>query len=181
MRKTTRSITDGAITATLSVMLLLVDRLVAGFLMSFLPLPLIVYGIYYSIKETILAYVVTVLLVAIFPGQLSTTILMLMYGVIAVIYVGVSKTNLNKYLKFLFLFFGVTLCWIVMITGFGSLFGLSFELTKQEIITFLNITDANLINILAIGVIVVSMILETLIITLASEFITQRMKLHRKV
>ena len=104
-----------------------------------------------------------------------------MYGLIAVIYVGVSKTNLNKYLKFLFLFFGVTLCWIVMITGFGSLFGLSFELTKQEIITFLNITDANLINILAIGVIVVSMILETLIITLASEFITQRMKLHRKV
>lgn len=180
MRKTTTSITHGAITASITVVLLLIDRVLAGFLMSFLPLPLIVYGLYYSIKEASITYVVTVLLVMIVPGQLSTTVLMIIYGFVGMVYIAVFKSQMPRIIKFLFVYVGLALGYFVMISFFGAFFGLEFQMTVDEVIKFLNITNQQTAQNVAVVVILLTILLETIIVFMSARIITQRMKLHRK-
>lgn len=179
MKRSTLSITHGAITASITVVLLLVDRLIAGFLMSFLPIPLIVYGLYYSIKESFLTYIVTVLLVMIIPGQLPTTMLMIVYGFVGLVYIAVFKTDLSKIMKFIIVFIGVAIGYYIMVRFFGQFFGLDFSTTMMEVETMFKITDPTKVRILAFTVIFLTMFLETLIIFMAANLVTMRIKRHR--
>ena len=180
MRKTTTCITHGAMTASITVVLLLIDRVFAGFLMSFLPLPLIVYGLYYSIKEALITYVVTVLLVMIVPGQLPTTVLMVIYGFVGMIYIAVFKSQMHRFIKFLFVYGGMAIGYFVMIRFFGTFFGLEFHMTVDEVVRFLKVTNPQTAQNLAIVVILLTILLETFIIFMGANIITQRMKVHRK-
>ncbi len=179
MNRNTQSITHGAITAALTVLLILADRLVAGFIMSFTPLPLIVYGLYYSVKESILTYVVTVLLVMIIPGQLPTTILMISYGLVALIFIWAYKKEFHKFFKFLAVYIGNLINFVVMMKFFGKFFGLEFGLLITELqMIFKSMSHQNL-QILAVFVVLLTVTLETFVIYIGADYITYLMKRHR--
>lgn len=180
MRQSTKSMTHGAITAALTVLLLLADRMLAGFIMSFLPLPLIVYGMYYSLKESVITYVVTVLLVMIIPGQLPTTIMMITYGFVGLVYIGVFKTNLKKWRKFLVVFLGNFINYFIMMKFFGNFFGMEINLLITQISGFLSFLEPKTVTILAILMVLFTVALETLIIFLSSVQVSYLMKRHRK-
>ena len=76
------------ITASITVVLLLVINI--AILMSFLPIPLIVYGLYYSIKRFFNLHSYRSL-VMIIPRQLPTTMLMIVYGFVGLVYIAVFK------------------------------------------------------------------------------------------
>ena len=182
MNRNTRSITQGALTAALSVIIVLFDRLVSGFIMPFLPLPLIVYGTYHTINETILSYVVTVLLVAIVPGSLPTTILMLMYGVIAIVYLMIVRMKTGNLIKFALLALGVSFVYGVMIVNFGAFFGLSYDTALTEgamLLKFVGIQNENLVKYVVYLTIFSTIILETIIISISAKFLVTRIGVHR--
>lgn len=180
MNRKTLSITHGAITAALTVLLILADRLVAGFIMSFLPIPLIVYGMYYSVKESFVVYVVTVLLVMIIPGQLPTTILMINYGLLAILYIAIFKTKLPNKLKILVIYLGNLLNYFIMMRFFGAFFGLEFSTLIQEYeLIFKNVGTEVLYYMAIVGVLFTAA-METFIIYLAAKQVTYLMKRHRK-
>lgn len=183
MNRKTRSITQGALTASLSVIIVLLDRLLNGFIMPFLPLPLIIYGQYHTIGETLLAYVVTILLVAIVPGSIPTTILMILYGLIALVYLLINRSNYNKVLKFLLLVMGISIAYIVMILNFGAFFGLNLEVAFMEARAFIQFIfkaeNENLVKYVVYLIIFSTIILETIIINLSAKFLIMRIGIHR--
>ncbi len=187
MRRNTLSITHGAITAALSVLIILGDRIVAGFIMPFIPLPLIVYGLYYPMKQSIITYVSTVFLVMMVPGQLPTTILMMTYGLVALVYIAIFKTKINKYMKVFVLYLANLLNYFLMMTFFGQFFGLDLKTLVLEIEMFfefitkssLVLPEATLYNLALVGV-MGTVAMETFIIYLSATQLTYFMKRHRK-
>lgn len=182
MNRNTRSITQGALTAALSVITVLFDRLVGGFIMPFLPLPLIVYGAYHTLNETILSYVVTVLLVAIVPGSLPTTILMLMYGLIAIVYLMIVKMKIGNFYKFCLLTLGVSVVYGVMIVNFGAFFGLTYDIAFAEagaMLKFVGIENESIVKNVVYLTIFSTIILETIIISISAKFLLMRIGVHR--
>lgn len=179
MNRSTKSMTHGAITAALSVILILIDRLLGGFIMSFLPLPLIIYGIYYNFNQSILTYIVSVLLVMIIPGQLPTTILMMTYGFVGLVYIGVMKTNWRRLHKFLVVFGGNLINYLIMMKFFGKFFGMDFQTLTLEIqMIFKSMSTQNL-QIIALIVLLLTIAIETFIIYISSTRLIYLMKRHR--
>ena len=179
MNRNTRTIAEGAMTAALSVVVLLSSEITGGFMMPFLPLPIIIYGIYHTLKDSILVYVVSILLVAIIPGQLPTTVMMVMYGFVALVYVGIDKKNVPNSVRFLVVLLGTAINYIVMIAFFGPFFGLDFNITLTEVRTFLRINNENLVKTIAIGVIFITMVLETIVIFMSANMVRIRLAHHR--
>ncbi|NLW15216.1 MAG: DUF2232 domain-containing protein [Erysipelothrix sp.] len=180
MNRSTRSLTQGAITGALTVILILANQMTANFLMSFIPLPLIIYGMEHGFKNSIITYVVCVLLVAIVPGDLPTTVLMITYGIVGLVYVMVVNKNISKTAKFIVVSLGNSINYILLMYFFGTFFGLTLETTMLEIETFLKVTDPALIWILSIGIIVFTIILETFIIFYSSQQVKYMLERHRK-
>lgn len=180
MKQTTRSMTHGAITAALTVVLLLVDRMLAGFLMSFLPLPLIIYGLYYPLNQSIITYVVTVLLVMIIPGQLPTTIMMITYGFVGLVYIWAHKKDVSDNIKFFIVFLGNFINYFIMMKFFGSFFGMEFNLLITQVQGFLKFLSPSLVKVLAMIIVLFTIALETVIIFLSARQLTYLMKSHRK-
>ncbi|WZU01625.1 hypothetical protein MGH68_00155 [Erysipelothrix sp. D19-032] len=58
--KTTKHLTTGAMTVALTTLVMLFDRATVGVFMSFLPVPLIVYGFYFGLKSSFPVYVACV-------------------------------------------------------------------------------------------------------------------------
>ena len=180
MNRNTKSITHGAITAALTVLVILGDRLVAGFIMSFVPLPLIVYGLYYTVGESMLTYVVTVLLVMIIPGQLPTTILMITYGFVAMVFITVYKKHVHRYLKFLAVYLGNLVNYVVMMKFFGKFFGMDFNTLITEVNMIFKSASPKNLQIIAIFIILITVTLETFIIYISANYVSYLMKRHRK-
>lgn len=180
MKKTTISLAHGAMTAALTVLLVLLDRLTVGFLMPFLPIPLILYGMFYSLAETATAYIVTVLLVAIIPGSFPITIMMCSYGAIALIYTSISKKDVSKFVRIFIVFLGVALHYFIMIHFFGAFFGLKFETTMLEVEKFFRINNEIMVKIVALLIVLATIIMETFIIFLSTELVETKLRVHRK-
>lgn len=180
MRRQTVSITQGSITAALTVVLILTDRMLAGFIMTFIPLPLIVYGMYHPMKESIITYVATVFLVMIVPGQLPTTILMITYGIVALVYIVVNKTELKKSLKFIIIYLSNLVNYLIMMTFFGKFFGLEMRVFMLEIKAITRISNQDTLFILATAGLLFTVLLETFIIYVGANQLSYLMKRHRK-
>ena len=180
MRKTTKSITHGALTAAITVVLILVDRVFVGLFMSFIPLPLIVYGLYYTVKESLVTYLVTVFLVMMVFGQLPITILTIVYGFVGLVYIAVSKTEINKTIKFLAVFFGLMVAYVIMILFFGAFFGMDIFSTMMELQSILKVNDPQILKVGAYLILMLTVALETFVIFMSATLITQSMKRHRK-
>lgn len=180
MRKTTKSITHGALTAAITVVLILVDRVFVGLFMSFIPLPLIVYGLYYTVKESLVTYLVTVFLVMMVFGQLPITILTIVYGFVGLVYIAVFKTEINKIIKFLAVFFGLMVAYVIMILFFGAFFGMDIFSTMMELQSILKVNDPQILKVGAYLILMLTVALETFVIFMSATLITQSMKQHRK-
>lgn len=180
MRKTTKSITHGALTAAITVVLILVDRVFVGLFMSFIPLPLIVYGLYYTVKESLVTYLVTVFLVMMVFGQLPITILTIVYGFVGLVYIAVFKTEFNKIIKFLAVFFGLMVAYVIMILFFGAFFGMDIFSTMMELQSILKVNDPQILKVGAYLILMLTVALETFVIFMSATLITQSMKRHRK-
>lgn len=179
MNRKTTSITHGAITAALTVIVIMLDRVLAGFLMTFVNMPLIIYGLYYSTKETFLTYIVTVLLVMIVPGQLPTTILMISYGLVGVAYVYMNKKDISNALRFLFVSLANGINYLIMMKFFGSFFGMEFNLLLVETQTMLKLSNETTVLYMTIFILITTILLETFIIFMTANYLSLRMKKHR--
>lgn len=138
MKRETKKITQGAMIVAMLGILFVIDRQSAGlfdYMMAWIiPLPFVVYGALYGLKDTLVPYVASIFLSII----LATPVLVIytiMYGSIGLIYgYGVSKRWQGRHLFFSTIV-GSTIVFFITMLLFASFFGFSvvedIELIKE--------------------------------------------------
>nr|WP_252968992.1 hypothetical protein [Erysipelothrix rhusiopathiae] len=91
--KKTLSLTYGAMTVALTGIILFFDRITAGFFMTFLALPLIVYGSYCDWSDAFVVYLSCIIMAVIMSGLFSTVLMMAGYGAVGLAYIYSMKKN----------------------------------------------------------------------------------------
>lgn len=137
MRKT-KNLTTGAITLGLSAILILLDTFTAGSFMVILALPLVIYGYYFSIKETLITYVCTVILSFIITGYIPTIITVSGYGLIGLALVVARRKQLKTNLTYIMMYVAALPVYVVMISFFDVYFlGQSIQEMFEITLTYL--------------------------------------------
>ena len=181
MRKTV-NLTHGAMTVALTGMLLLLDRLFLGFFMPFLALPLIVYGISYSLKDTAVVAFANVLVSVILSGLLPTVLTMVGYAFVGLAYVYAYQKKLSNKYYYLLMSIFMSIFYIIMVGFFGEYFGISVSETIDAMATLpmVGIVDPIVIKITAYLSIVLTMLMEVFIVKVSADMVIRLLRRHRK-
>lgn len=123
--RNTKHITTGAFTIGLTSLIILGDRVSVGTFMSFLALPIIVYGYYYSFKSSVVVYASCVLMSFVLTGYLPTIITMLGYGFVGLSLVYSRNKSFSSLKTYLIMYITSIPIYSVMIFFFGEYFGVS--------------------------------------------------------
>lgn len=181
MRKTLH-LTHGAMTVALTGILLFMDRITLGFFMPFLALPLIVYGINYSLKETSIVAFSNVLISVILSGLLPTVLTMAGYGFVGLAYVYAHQHNFTKKGTYLIMSVFMSLFYLIMVGFFGEYFGISIT---ESIEILSNLEIASFISPIAIKFtayfsIVLTMFMEVFIVKVSADMVIHLLRRNRK-
>lgn len=143
--KSTRSITHGAMTLGLIVIIMYLDRMSSQLFSFLLGLPLLIYAMEFGIRDGFVVYITSIILTFIL-GSLPTAILMSGYGATAIsLCYGIN--HFNKQWKIYLLSFIVALpLYIIMLSLFSEFFGYDMH----EFTSYVGTWGAYLIIILLI-------------------------------
>lgn len=130
MRKT-QHITSGAMTLGLMALLIVLDRVSLGTVMSFLALPLVVYGAFYDFKATSVVYGASIVLAFVLTGYLPTVIMMAGYGLVGLVLVYANQRKFSKPLTYGLMYLASIPVYVVMIRFFGDYFGVNIPQTLE--------------------------------------------------
>lgn len=125
--RNTKHITAGAFTVALTSLIIVLDRVTVGMMMSFLALPLIIYGYYYSFKSTIVVFFSCVLMSFVLTGYLPLIISTLGYGFIGLSLVYSRDKSLSNLETYGLMYVCSIPVYTVLIMFFGEYFGLSLK------------------------------------------------------
>ncbi|MDE8320327.1 DUF2232 domain-containing protein [Erysipelothrix rhusiopathiae] len=120
--KKTLSLTYGAMTVALTGIILFFDRITAGFFMTFLALPLIVYGSYCDWSDAFVVYLSCIIMAVIMSGLFSTVLMMAGYGAVGLAYIYSMKKNASPSRSYLAMGVVIALFYFIMIRFFWSSF-----------------------------------------------------------
>lgn len=181
MRKTVH-LTHGAMTVALTGILLFMDRITVGFFMPFLALPLIVYGINYSMKETATVAFSNVLLAIILSGLLPTVLTMVGYAFVGLAYVYAYQHNFTKKQYYLIMSVFMSLIYVVMIAFFSGYFGIDIKDTIDSVANMPMASDFNAqhIKLIAYSSIPLTMLMEVFIVKVSADLVIRLLGRHRK-
>lgn len=181
MRKTVH-LTHGAMTVALTGILLFMDRITVGFFMPFLALPLIVYGINYSLKETATVAFSNVLIAVILSGLLPTIITMIGYGFVGLAYVFAYQHNFTKKQYYLILFVIMSIIYFVMIKFFSEYFGVNIAETIDAVANMPMAVHYNAkhIKLIAYSSIPLTVLMEVFIVKVSADLVIRFLGHHRK-
>lgn len=167
--KTTKHLTTGAMTVALTTLVMLFDRATVGVFMSFLPVPLIVYGFYFGLKSSFPVYVACVVSALIFTGYLPTVLLMTGYGLIGLVCIFANSKKLKTRQTYALLVVSAIPVYVLMITQFGAFFGFEYSLAysaTQNMMPY--IANPAIYHIIIIIGILILILMETFIIKTSS-------------
>lgn len=181
MRKTLH-LTHGAMTVALTGILLFMDRITLGFFMPFLALPLIVYGVNYSLKETAIVGFSTVLIAIIMSGLLPTVITMIGYVFVGLAYVYAYQHNFTKKSTYFIMSIFMSFFYVLMVGFFSEYFGVSVTESIDYIsqLEFASIVKPIVIKITAYSSIVLTMLMEVFIVKVSADMVIHLLRRNRK-
>ena len=169
-------------TVALTGILLFMDRITVGFFMPFLALPLIVYGINYSMKETATVAFSNVLVAIILSGLLPTVITMAGYGFVGLAYVYAYQHNFTKKQYYLIMSVFMSIIYIVMIGFFSGYFGIDIQETIDSVANMPMASQFNPqhIKLIAYSSLPLTMIMEVFIVKVSADLVIRLLGRHRK-
>ena len=181
MRKTIH-LTHGAMTIALTGVLLMMDRLFMGFFMPFLALPLIVYGINYSLKETALVAFANVLISIMLSGLLPAVLATIGYGFVGLAYVYAYQHNFTKKQYYIIMSIFMSIIYFVMVAFFGEYFGISVIDTVDTLAnTYVGQrVGPNVVKTLAYSTIPLTMLMEVFIVKVSADLVIRLVGTRRK-
>lgn len=181
MRKTV-NLTHGAMTVALTGIILLMDRLFLGFFMPFFALPLIIYGVTYSLKDSAVVAFSNVLISVILSGLLPAVLTMIGYAFVGLAYIYAYQHKLSKKYYYLLMSIFMSIFYVVMVGFFGEYFGVSVTETIDAMATLpmVAIVDPIVIKITAYMSIVLTMLMEVIIVKVSADMVIHLLRRHRK-
>lgn len=178
--KKTLSLTYGAMTVALTGIILFFDRITAGFFMTFLALPLIVYGSYCDLSDAFVVYISCILMAVIMSGLFSTVLMMAGYGAVGLAYIYSMKRNDKPLRSYLVMGVVIALFYFIMIRFFGPAFGMDFQEMLQSVKAVLNVHNPILINVISVGMVLLTMVMELFIIKTSADIVLVMLHRNRK-
>lgn len=181
--KNTRSITSGAMTVALTGIILFLDRITVGLFMSFLGIPLMVYGYFFTFNESIIVYISIVLLSVIVSGMLPTVVMMAGYGLVGLSFIWAKEKGLST--KKLLTLMGIVLgfVYIIMVLFFGEYFGFSIGVATEAVRSFLETLGINAtwgVDLVAYLLLFVTYLMELFVIYMCGNLIINMLSKHKK-
>lgn len=176
MNQQIKSITFGAITAGIGVLAVFSLSITAGITMPFLSIPLIIYGLYFDLKQCVTTSFVMTLLVGIVFGSVPYLVMMATYNIVALAYIYAHQNNYSLKKKFMFVVSANAFNYLILMTFFGAIFGLDFQTTVHEVVTILGIQEGPVTTTIAACVIAVTIILESCIVLMGTNLVVTRLQ-----
>lgn len=138
--KSVKSVTYGAMSVGLIALILLFDRILVGnlgFMLSLIiPVPLVIYGMKFSFKESIVVYLTMVVASVIFNGMLSAVVSVAGFGLVGLVMVYANEQEYSAWKSNVLLFFSMSIIYTIMIVFFEGYFGVSITDTIDTIANF---------------------------------------------
>lgn len=170
--RNTKHITTGAITIGLTSILILLDRVSAGLFMSFLALPLVIYGFYFPFKAAITVYFSCVLMSFVLTGHLPLIITIAGYGLVGLSLIYSRNKRLKSSQTYLLMYVTSIPVYFIMVTFFGEYFGVSINETVHAITEMMpTIADENSIRIAAYLSLALMPLIEAYILKVSSTLV----------
>lgn len=179
MRKTIH-LTHGAMTVALTGILLLLDRIFLGFFMPFLALPLIVYGSYYSLKESAVVALSNVLISVVLSGLLPAVLTTIGYGFVGLSYIYAYKHEYKNSQYYFIMSIFMSLFYIFMILFFGEYFGIDIPETIEIVSEYITLVNPVLIKTLAYVSVFLTMLMEVFIVKKSSDIVIHLLQRNSK-
>lgn len=175
--KQTKSLTVGAMTIALTMMIMMLDRITTGFFMTFLGIPLVVYGSYYDLKNSVIVYVACIVMTFILTAYLPTILLMLGYGGMGLATVYTYKKNMKKWQSYFFTYLLSLPFYFVMIYYFGQFFGVDIQASIDLVANIIPVESNELVANLFVWLnIMILPALEVWLIRISAYLVTNLLK-----
>lgn len=169
--KNTRHITMGAMTLGLSAIIQLLAHSTLGFFMSFLTVPLVVYGYFYSFRSSVVVYIASIGLSFALTGYLPTIITVAGYGLVGLALIYGMRQKWGSLKRFLVATIAVIPVYVVMIGFFSEYFGYSIPETVLAITRVIpSVPSCLIITIVYLGALLLGL-MEVYIIKVVSEML----------
>ena len=170
--RNTKHITTGAITIGLTSILILLDRVSAGLFMSFLALPLVIYGFYFPLKAASTVYISSVLMSFVLTGHLPMIISVAGYGLVGLSLIYARNKQLETRHTYLLMYITSIPVYFIMVNFFGEYFGLSINETIMDLKQMMpNVADEKSITIAAYASIALMPLIEAYILKVSSTLV----------
>lgn len=154
--KSVKAVTYGAMSVGLISLLFFLDRLFVGnlgFMMSIvIPIPLVLYGYKFSLKEGVAVYITMIIASVIFNGMPPAIVSMTGFGLIGLIYIHAYEQEYSVLKKNVLLFICMGIVYLIMMQLFAAYFGLSIQDTVETV----NKIAPYLSSIIVYGIVVLS-------------------------
>ena len=177
----TKNITYGAMIVGIMSLALFLDRATGGSLSPFLSLPitipLIVYGMMFNLKSSIVVYFVSIIVSFLFSGMLPSMLMVVGYGGIALIYIYAVRNNFSDLSKNVIMAIGLGVFYWLMISFFDEYFGFSVNEFVTWFATVLPVASHRVYFVLAYLMAIITIFLELLVINIAASFMILRLRL----
>lgn len=180
--KNVKSVTYGAMTVALFSMLMLLDRLFVGnlgFMMSIIiPIPLIIYGLKFSLKESGIVYLTMIFSSILFNGMPPAIISVLGFGFVGLVMIYTYEQEYSAFKKNVLLFFSMGIVYLIMIAFFSSYFGLSIQETVDTIVRYFPNVSVLILYTVTWTSVVLTILMEIYILNTATKLLSQRLEKH---
>lgn len=176
--KSVKSVTYGAMSVGLLALILLLDRFLVGnlgFMMSLLiPVPLVIYGMKFSFKDSIVVYFSMVVASVIFNGMLPAVISVIGFGLVGLVMVYTNEQEYSAFISDVLLFFSMSIIYTIMIVFFESYFGVSISETIDTIAQYAPQLSYQLLYGVTILSIILTIFMEMFIVKTLVKLIVMR-------
>lgn len=182
--KSVKSVTYGAMSVGLISLLFLLDRLFLGnlgFMMSIvIPIPLVLYGIKFSFKESIVVYITMILASVIFNGMPPAVVSMAGFGFIGLAMVYAHEQEYSALKKNVLLFLCMSVVYVVMMQLFASYFGLSVQDSVDTVVKAAPFLSKAVVYFIVVISIVLTILMEMFILNTTIKLLSIRLVKHLK-
>lgn len=182
--KSVQSVTYGAMSVGLFSLVLLLDRLFIGnlgFMMSLIiPLPLVIYGIKFTLKETFVVYLTMIVSSFIFSGMPPAMVSVIGFGLVGLVMVYTHKQEYGFCRKNILLFLSMVIIYSIMIYFFSGYFGLSIPETIETIKHYLPGVGIGVMYFITCFSVVMTIFMEMYILNTSANLLAKRLEKHLK-
>lgn len=180
--KSVQSVTYGAMSVGLLSLVLLLDRLFVGnlgFMMSIIiPLPLVLYGTKFTLKESVVVYLTMIVASFIFNGMPPAMVSVAGFGFVGLVMIYTHKQEYGFLRKNILLFLSMVVIYAIMIYFFSGYFGLSISKTIDTLKHYLPGSSVTLMYFITWLSIVMTIFMELYILNTSVKLLTKRLNKH---